>query len=221
MRILHNNRSLTFSYLRQRSNTEIRGHGAPAKDSGQAGAETGGAARLDVVTEVMVDVAPVPEQLRSDPDLDQAFEQEFNEDEIRWADLIEDQHEEPRPRLEEVIEHEELETNVAERSKVQGNGTVNPFVDSSDTDSGDEELELLICDVKPFLQNFSNNSVDIKGIYIQGVPKNVCILLLTHCGLNICAIDKTSTSQSSMKLLKGGETIIYRKKWLPTRGRDS
>lgn len=191
------NRSLTLSYLRQRSNTEIRRNGG--QDSGQAGAATKANACLDVVTEILVDVAPVPEHLRSEPDIENAFEQEINEDEIRWAELIEDQHEEPR--LEEVIENEELETNMAERSKVQGNGTVNPSVDSSDTESGDEELESLICDVKPFLQNFYNSSVDIKGIYIQGVPKIVIFLLMTHCGLNICTTDKTSTSKSSMKLL--------------------
>ena len=121
-------------------------HGVP--DQEEVGAED--RAAHDQAEVVSGAIAPATEQLR-----DQRPDRDFQPDIIddpQEAGLLEEHN--AAPRAEEHLEN-------GERSD-----TVNPFVDT--TDSGDEDLDYMICDVEPFLQHFnSNNSVDIKGIYAR------------------------------------------------------
>ena len=97
------------------------------------------AALGDVGAEGVANQAGAPEQLRENSHAEDEFQVVF--DDPMGEEIIQELIFEPVIQQEQVVSH----------------------VDN--TDSGDEELESLICDVKPFLKQYAESSIDGKSIF--------------------------------------------------------
>ena len=97
------------------------------------------AALADVGAEGVANQAGAPEQLRENSHAKDEFQAEFNDP--MGEEIIQELMFEPVIQQEQVVSH----------------------VDN--TESGDEELESLIYDVKPFLKQYAESSIDVKGIF--------------------------------------------------------